>query len=174
MIRRLSLTAIIALLLIQAYSTAAASEDTATRPDKQEIIDQMIKIGRMSRQQQDSKIDLILKDQSASKTIRSDFMFCIGLAYLGNYKSQTCVGSAFENGRGVVEDLSDAYTWYSIALENQAQKATEEKAQAHKDRVKDKLLSSYPSPTDDDLDDLVKAQKSRIAQYQADAKKAKS
>ena len=174
MIQRLSLAAIVSLLLFQTYSAAAQSEDAKTRPDKQEIIDQMVKIGRLSLQQRDSRIDQILSDQSSTKTPRSDFMFCLGLAYLGNYKAQTCAGSAYENGRGIVEDFTEACVWYSIALENQIKKPTEERAQALVNRVRNLLFSVYPAPTDEDLDDLVKAQKARLAQYQVEAKKIKN
>jgi len=173
MIRRLSLATAFALLFILPYSIAAASEDTKTRPDKQEIIDQMTRIRPMSLQQRDARIDQILSDPSGSKTPRSDFMFCIGLAFLGNYKAQTCVGNAYEKGLGVVEDLSEAYVWYTIARENQIKKPTEEKAQALRDGVIIRLGSSYPAPSEEELEEQVKAQKARIAQYQAEVRKAK-
>jgi hypothetical protein len=174
MIGRLILPTACALFFVSMPTLADSFEETKTRPDKQEITNQMIQIGRMSLQQRDSRVDQITGNQSVTKTPRSDFMFCVGLAYLGNYKAQTCVASAYENGRGVVEDLSEAYTWYFIAYEGQAQKPTEEKAQALMESVKNRLVSAYPHPTEDDLDDMVKAQKARIAQYQAEAKKIKN
>jgi TPR repeat protein len=127
----------------------------------------------MSRKEQDSKVDLIWKDPSGSKTPRSDFMFCAGLAYLGNFKAQACLGNAFEKGLGIVEDLSEAFTWYALALESPiADKAAEQQVQADKERVIQKLRSSYPAPNDDDLDDMVKAQMNRITQYREEMEKA--
>jgi TPR repeat protein len=179
MLKRLLFTAMIVLPLTPAMGRAAqqesaiASQDAKTRLNEQEIIDLMVKINRMPRTQQDGRMDSIWKDQSGSKTPRSDFLFCMGLAHLGNRKAQVCVANAFEKGRGVVEDLMDAYTWYALALEDPIlSKAMEQQAQEDIDRVKTKLLSSYPAPTDDDLEDLVKAQKNRIARYQEEAKKA--
>jgi TPR repeat protein len=153
---------------------AAASEDTKARLNKQETIDLMIQVGRIPEQQRDSRMEQIWKNQSGSKTPRSDFMFCTGFAYLGNSKAQACVGNAFENGLGVVTDNYEAYTWYALALDTHfADKAAEQRVQADEQRVKDKLFSSYPSPTDDDLDDMVKAQERRIAQYREEVRKAK-
>jgi hypothetical protein len=175
MLKRLLITAIIALpLIVAASAQEPAPEDARTRPNKQEILDLMIKSGRMPAKQQNARMDAIWQNASTSKTPRSDFLFCTGFAYLGNPKAQQCVGSAYENGRGIVEDLSEAYTWYAVALENKiADKAVAEKSEADKERVKERLLSAYPHPTEDDLDDLVRAQKTRIAQYQEDAKKVK-
>jgi len=153
---------------------APVSEDSKTRLSKQEIIDLMIRAASMPHAQQQSRMDLISKGQAASKTRRSDFLFCMGLAYLGNAKAQTCAGNAYEKGLGIVEDLSEAYTWYALALDNPAaDKATEKRMQEDKERVTQRLRSSYPAPSDDDLDDMVKAQKSRIEQYQQEVKKAK-
>ena len=181
MLKRLTLAILIVafpFILIQATAagqgSGAASEDVKTRPSKQEIIDLMTRMGRMPGQQQNSKLDQTWKDPSSGNTPRSDFMFCTGLAYLGNYKAQACVGNAYDKGRGVVEDPSEAYTWYALALGNsKADKGVEQRLQEDKERVKERLVSSYPAPTDDDLDDLVKALKSRIAQYQDEVKKGK-
>jgi hypothetical protein len=174
MLRKTLWTMLIALPLTIAQAKAQDSEDTKTRPNKQEIIDLMVKTGTMPAQQQKSKIDSIRQDPSAGKTPRSDFLFCLGLAYLDDYQAQRCVGSAYEHGAGIVEDLSEAYAWYAVALGN---KITDESArgtiEADKERVKTRLLSAYPHPTEDDLDDMERAQKTRIAQYQEDAKKAK-
>jgi TPR repeat protein len=151
-----------------------SSEETKTRPNRQEIIDLMVKTAKMPAQQQSAKIDSLWQASSGSPTPRSDFMFCTGLAYLGNYKAQRCVGSAYENGRGVVEDLSEAYAWYAVALDNKAaDKPARETIEADKERVKGRLISAYPHPTEDELDDLAKGQKSRIEQYQEDLKSAK-
>ena len=177
MFKRLLFLAIIALpfSLIPASAAAqTASEDVKGRPNKQEIIDQMIAAGRVSAPQRDSRLNQILSEQ-ARKTPRSDFMFCVGADYLGNYRAQTCLGKAYEKGLGVVEDLTEAFTWYSVALENpSAGKDAEKEIGPDRDRVKQKLVSSYPAPTDEDLDDLVKAQQNRIAQYKSEAKKAKN
>jgi TPR repeat protein len=181
MLRQMFLTALFAAFFSLLPARAAgqipapSSEDVKTRLDKQEIIDLMARIGRMSRPQQDRKMDLILKDQSVSKTPRSDFMFCTGLAYLGDSRAQECVGRAFEKGIGTVEDMLEAYTWFALALENRGiDKAAKQRVQADKERVLTRLRSAYPSPTDDDLEDMVRAQESRIAQYQEEAKRTKS
>jgi TPR repeat protein len=169
MLKKILLT--IAMAVPLAFACAQDSEDVKTRPNKQEITDMMVKTGRMSAQQQTGKMDAI--DLSASKTPRSDFMFCTGLAFLGNYKAQKCLGEAYENGRGIVEDLSEAYAWYAIAAENQTPaKDIQEKLQAEKDRIENKLLAAYPHPTEDDLADMIKAQKARIEQYQSDVKRS--
>jgi hypothetical protein len=150
------------------------SESAKTRPNKQEIIDSMIRVGKMPVPQQISKIDSLWQDPSTGKTPRSDFMFCMGLAYLGNYKAQRCVAGAYEHGRGIVEDQSEAYAWFATALENRiSDPAAQQRIEADKERVKARLLSAYPHPTEDELDDSVRAQQTRIAQYQEDAKKAK-
>jgi len=168
-LKKLLLT--IAMAIPLAAFCAQDSEETKTRPNKQEITGMMANISRMSAQQQANKIDSI--NLSASKTLRSDFMFCTGLAYLGNYKAQKCLGEAYENGRGIVEDPSEAYAWYAIAAEGKIpDKAVQEKLQAEKDRIENKLLAAYPHPTEDDLADMIKAQKSRIEQYQEDMKKS--
>ena len=175
MLRRLLLAALVALPFSLLLARAAGpSEDEKTRLSKQEVIDLMIQVGRMPRAQQESKMDLVSKDQSGSKTPRSDFLFCTGLGYLGNYRAQACVGNAFEKGLGIVEDLTEAYGWYGLALESHiADKEAEQRIQDSQMRVLQKLRSSYPSPSDDDLDDLVREQKSRVAQYQEEIKKAK-
>ncbi len=111
---------------------------------------------------------------SDSKTARSDFLFCLGLAYRDNYKAQRCAAGDYENGIGIVEDLSEAYTWYAVALENpRIDESSKAKLEEDKERVKARLLSAYPHPSEDDLDDMVKTQKTRIAQYNQDAPKTK-
>jgi TPR repeat protein len=168
MIRRLLLAAI--LLTAQAMAaeqgSAPSSEDVQTRPDRQEIIDLMIKSNRAPAQQRSERLNQLL-GQSESKTPRSDFLFCTGLAYLGDYKAQICVAKAYEAGRGVVEDGIEAYVWYSIAA------AKDQKLEAEQERMKNKLQTAYPFPSDDDLEAQLNAQQSRIKQYQADMKKQK-
>jgi hypothetical protein len=156
------------------FAQEPASESIKTRPNKQEIIDLMTQIGRMPAPQQNSKIDSLWQDFSVSKAMRSDFLFCMGLAHLGSYKAQRCVANAYESGSGIVEDQSEAYAWYAIALENKiADKTAEQKIEADKERVKTRLISAYPHPTEDELDDLVRAQQTRITQYRDDVKKTK-
>jgi hypothetical protein len=151
-----------------------ASEDTKTRLNKKEIIDLMLKIGRMPRTQQDSRTDQIAKSQSDSKTPRSDFEFCMGLAYLGNYKAQVCAAKAFERGLGIVSDLSDAYVWYILALENPINDAaTQKNLEEDKERLILKLRSSYPAPSDDELEELVRAEKNRLTDYRNEVTKTK-
>ncbi|MBN1569664.1 MAG: hypothetical protein JXA73_17605 [Acidobacteria bacterium] len=164
---------LVALLLTLSPAVIAQSEDISTIPNKQEITDKMLEVSRLSAQEQDSRVSRILKEQAHSKTPRSDFMFCTGLAYLGNYKGQICLGCASENGLGIVDDLSQAYTWYELALTNNiADEADAKRAEADRDRVKLRLLSAYPHPTEDDLADMVNAQKTRIEQYQEQMKNA--
>ncbi len=176
MFRKFLLALMIALSLTIARTNAqdSASEDAKTRLSKQEIVSLIVSTGHIPAQQQTGRIDTILADPSRSKTPRSDFLFCTALAYLGNYKAQYCVGSAYENARGIVEDLSEAYVWYAIAVESHpADKAAEQKIEDERDRLKTKLQSTYPSPSDDELNDLVKTQKLRIEQYREEAEKAK-
>jgi hypothetical protein len=153
---------------------SAASEDAKTRLNKKEIIDLMLKIGRMPRAQQDSRIAQITKSPSDSKTPRSDFEFCMGLAYLGNYKAQACAANAFEQGLGTVQDLSDAYIWYVVALENPiTDAATQKRLQEEKERITLKLRSNYPAPSDEELEELVSTEKNRLTDYRNEANKAK-
>jgi hypothetical protein len=155
-------------------ATPAASEDTKTRLDKQEIMDLMLKIRQMPAAQQDSKMSQIAKSQSDGKTPRSNFEFCMGLAYLGNYKAQACAAKAYERGLGIVEDFTDAYVWYVLALENTIDDAaTRKRLEEEKERIILKLRSSYPSPSDDELEDQVRAEKDRIADYRKEVAKTK-
>jgi hypothetical protein len=147
-------------------------EDVKTRLSKHEIIDLMVKMGRLTGAEQQSRLDAVLQDASRSKTPRSDFLLCAGLAYLGNHRAQACAGSAYENGRGVVEDLSDAYVWYALAQENaSADETAKQAAQTAGNRVKMRLVSTYPSPSDEDLEGMVQEQRSRIVKYREEAKK---
>jgi hypothetical protein len=176
MFKKFLLAVMIALPLTLARTNAqdSASEDAKTRLSKQEIVSLIVSTGRIPAQQQSSRIDAILADPSRSKTPRSDFLFCSALAYMGSYKAQYCVGSAYENARGIVEDLSEAYVWYAIAAESHsADKTAEQRIQDERDRLKTKLQTTYPSPSDDELDDLVKTQKLRIEQYREEAGKAR-
>jgi hypothetical protein len=167
-------SALLLLLLSLSQMAMSGAEDVKTRPNKEEIAGLMLQTNRLSAAEQNSKVSLILKDQAKSQTPRSDFMFCTSLAYLGNYKGQMCLGNAYENGLGIVEDMSEAYTWYELAAGSNIKDETDaQKAEADRDRVKERLVSAYPHPTEDDLNDLVSAQKTRIAQYQEETKKAR-
>ena len=171
MIKRFFFTA---LLLTLSQTLIAQTEDLKTRPNKQEINDLALQVSRMSVQERNSRVAQILKNQAGSKTPRSDFMFCTGLAYLGSYKAQMCVGNAYESGFGVVEDSSEAYTWYALALENHITDEADAKAvEATTERLKGKLVSAYPHPTEDDLVDMVNSLKTRIAQYKEQIKAKK-
>jgi len=151
-----------------------ASEETKTRPDKRETLDWMRSAGRMTPAQQNSRLETIEKGQADSKTPRSDFTFCMGLAHLGSPKAQVCVARAYEHGIGIVEDLAEAYAWYTIALENSAKDAAaRERLQAEQDRIVLRLHSAYPAPTEEELEDLVRTGKNRISQYQEELKKAR-
>ena len=151
-----------------------SSEDEKTRPGEEEIMSAMIKSARVSSQQLISQLNAVLKNQSESKTPRSDFLFCIGSAYRGIGHAQTCVAKAYENGRGVVEDWMEAYLWYALALENKSTAgSTEQNLESEKQRIKEKLQTAYPFPSDEELEDQVRALKERIAQYQSDLKKRK-
>lgn len=180
MLKHSFLTALILGLTLLAPSvpcsqeTAETSENTKARPVKQEISEQMVQIGTMSARQQDSKVDQILARQAESQTPRSDFMFCTGLAYLGNAKAQMCVGKAYENALGVVEDLLDAHTWYAVACQTGfADESQAQKTEQIRDQVKERLISAYPHPTEEELEDQVSAQKTKIEQYQAEIHKTK-
>jgi hypothetical protein len=180
MVKRLFLIALLILPFALSQSVLAEQEATTvsqtvkTRLDKQETTNLMLQVGRMSAKEQDARLAGILKDQADSKTPRSDFLFCSGLAYLGNYKAQMCAGYAYEKGLGIVEDLSQAYAWYALALESHiTDDADAKKLEADRDRVKNRLLSTYPHPTEDDLEALVDSQKSQIARYQEQIAKDK-
>jgi hypothetical protein len=109
-----------------------------------------------------------------SQAPRSDFLFCTGFAYLGNYKAQACLGNAYEKGRGVDKDLGDAYVWYSIALDNPINDPTDKrKIQVDRDRVRKALLSGSSARTDKELTDLIKAQKAFKTECQVEVRDTK-
>jgi TPR repeat protein len=157
------------LIALPAQETAISQQDN-TRPDKQDILSSINKAVQLPAMQQNDNLDVILKNASDpdSKTPRSDFLFCVGLAYLGNGKAQQCMGRAYEKGRGVVEDLMEAYTWFALSVDNHTTGSD-----AELERVKTRLLSTYPAPTDEEFENQVSDLKSRISQYQAAAKKGK-
>jgi hypothetical protein len=164
----------VALLAALAIPMMAASEDDKARPNKEEISKLVLQFFGMPAKEQNVKLAGITANQAGSKTPRADFLLCTGLGYLGNYKAQVCLGNAFEKGIGIVEDLSEAYTWYAVAAESRIPNEAEaQKVEAEKERLKEKLISAYPHPTEDELVDMVEAQKTRIAQYQETIKKSK-
>lgn len=155
------------------FAQQTADENAKTRPNKQEILDLMLKAGKMPAAQKNSKLAAFWQGPPAGETPRSDFLFCTALAYMGNYRAQRCVASAYENGRGIVEDQSEAYAWYAVALDNEITDTADRQAlEADKDRVQNRLLAAYPHPSEDELEDMVRAQKNRISQYQDDLNKA--
>ena len=122
----------------------------------------------LPEKQQNENLDVILRSAADSKTPRSNFLFCVGSAYLGNGKAQQCLGRAYENGRGVVEDQMEAYTWFALAAGSKVSGSD-----ADLERVKTRLLSKYPAPTDEEFENQVSDLKDRISQYQAAVKKNK-
>ena len=169
MIRKLLLAITIISALAPPFSIGQlnpASENERSLLKKSEILDLMTQVGKVPARQQDEKIEQLWTSDGGSKTPRSDFLYCAGFAYLDRYKAQACLGRAFENGLGIVQDYSDAYAWYAIALEHPIEDtAVRDHIQAGKDRVKMTLLSVYPAPSDFELEELVKNQKEKIALY---------
>ena len=158
-------------LTVVGQDLSAASENEKTRLSEDEITNLMIQVERLPVLEQNSKMDRIWKDPSGSRTPRSDFLFCVGLAYLGNYKAQAYLGSAFENGRGIVADNYESYVWYSMALNNVVDdEEAKPQIQEGRDRVKLALISVYPAPSDQELEELVEAQKNRITECLAEIK----
>jgi TPR repeat protein len=158
-------TGLLLIALIQmtaAFPEDSASEGTITRPDRQEIIGMMIK----TAPQQNSAIASVIISLPTSTTPRSDFMNCLGRAYWGNPQAQKCVATAYENGRGIVEDPMDAYVWYSIA-----EQGSESGDASIAEKLKNKMMATYPAPTEEELEKLVTEQKSQIKQYQEEVKK---
>ncbi len=161
-------------LTYAAQGLTPKSENEKTRLSKEEITTLMINTARLPIKEQESRMDLIWTGKADSKTPRSDFLFCTGLAYTGNYKAQVYLGRAYENGTGIVEDHLEAYLWYSIALDNSIdEKEIAKEIQADRDRVKTNLLSFYPAPSEEELDDSVKEQKQRMVEYQAEIRNTK-
>ncbi len=151
-----------------------SSEEDRSRPSRQEIVEAMVKIGKLSPQQRDAQVRSIQERKSASATPRSDFLFCLASAYLGLNRAQICVGDDYEHGQGIVDDANDAFVWYSIALEGPiADAKMEQSVREARDRTKGKLVQNYPSPSDEELDAMIKEQKARIQESQKEAAKNK-
>ena len=142
----------------QASKSASGDEDQKLAKD--EIILLMIQVGRMPIVQQDRKMEMVWDHFESSETPRSDFLFCTGFAYLGNYKAQACLGNAFEKGRGTGKDLADAYAWYAIAFDNPIDDPEiRQKIKSDRDRTKKALLTASPALSEKELEDRVKLQK---------------
>ncbi len=151
-----------------------ASEEDRSRPSRQEIVEAMVKIGKLSPQQREVQVRSIQGRKSESTTPRSDFLFCLASAYLGLNRAQICVGEDYEHGQGIVDDANDAFVWYSMALEGTiADAKLEQSVREARDRTKGKLVQNYPSPSDEELDAMVKEQKARIQESQKEAAKNK-
>ena len=164
--RRLLLGLWIALLLgmmaavANGQASRAAQEGGAASPAKEDIITLMVMVGRMPPVEQNRRMDFIWDNLGRGETPRSDFLFCMGFAYLGNYKAQACLGNAYASGRGTQRDIAEAYVWYAIALDNPINDAAnKKKIQSDRDRIRKELSSAVPAQTEKELEDRVKAQK---------------
>nr|AGS52834.1 hypothetical protein [uncultured bacterium contig00009] len=161
-------------LIFSLFASAAPAQVPATsetdiyRPDKNDAIAWMTQASKIPAAQQNERVDAALKGISASssKTPRSDFQLCLGLAYLGNAKAQRCVGYAYEKGFGVVDDLLEAYVWFELA-----HSGGDAESEPEVNRVVLALNSVYPAPTEEELETLAAEQKKKIAEYQKELKK---
>jgi len=145
----------------------ADSEQDIFLPDKKEILSWMTTAAKIPAAQQNEKAEAALKGISDpdDKTPRSNFQLCAGLAYLGNGKAQQCMGRAYENGRGVVDDMLEAYVWFELAAEKKVPEG-----ETDRDRVLLRLNSAYPAPSEEELENLLAEHKGKIAEYQKEAK----
>jgi hypothetical protein len=141
-------------------------EGSVYRPDKQEIIDWMIVTARLTETQRNDRLETILTrgSRSGMDTARSDFLFCLGLAYRGDALARHSVARAYETGSGIVEDDMEAYLWFTLSFDGAVADS-----EAGQQRMKSRLISVYPSPSDHDLEMEVAARRRQIAQYQAEA-----
>ena len=175
MARKLLLRSLIALPFILSPAITAGQDSKSARAvestklAKDEITMLMIQVGRMPVKQQDRKMEMIWDHLDGNETPKSDFLFCSGFAYLGNYKAQACLGNAFEKGRGVEKDLTDAYVWYAIAFDNPIEDPEiRQQIRANRDRLKKTLLTGTPARSGKELEDLVKLQKATRTLYLAE------
>jgi len=151
-----------------AAQVPAASETDIHRPDKNDIIALMNQASKIPAAQQNDRADAALKGilSSSSKTPRSDFQLCLGLAYLGNAKAQRCLGYAYEKGVGIVDDTLEAFVWFTLA---HGGGVAESKSDIS--RIVLILNSAYPAPSEDELETMAAEQKGKIAVYQKEIKK---
>ena len=171
MFKRLFLTVTFIFSILSLTVTAqipAASETDAFRPGKKEIVEWINQLSKMPVAQQNESAEAALKGISSagSKTPRSDFQLCAGLAFLGNAKAQRCLGYAYEKGFGVVNDLEEAYVWFELAHQG-----GDKESAADVSRIVLVLNSAYPAPSEDELEMMTIEQKRTIAEYQKEIKK---
>lgn len=167
-----TITLVLALIpiLAVAQDLKPESEVEQTRLNKDEITKLMINVGRMAVSEQKSRMEQIWENRNASTTPRSDFLFSTALAYLDNNLAQAYLGYAYDKGRGIVQDLQEAYVWYTIASKDPINndEGTAQKIQQDRDRIKMELQSNYPGPSDEDLEAMVKKQTDQITKYLAE------
>lgn len=175
MFKKLLLTITLSFSLTAAAAAAAgqeikpASEDEQYLLDKSEIVELIQKAVKITSQKRKEIIDRVWAEDKGSTTPRSDFLYSTAFAYLNDPKAQACLARAFENGTGIVSDLTDAYVWYTIALEAADDTDLKKSLQAGQTRVKTTLVSVYPAPSDYELEDAVKQKKEKIEEYAAEA-----
>jgi ribosomal protein S18 len=163
---RISLPLVLVLAIAAGQTVRQGMADEATKLSKDEILMLMIQVGRIPVVQQDRKMDMIWTHLNRSDTPKSDYLFCSGFAYLGNYKAQACLGNAFENGRGTAKDLLDAYVWYSIAFDNPIDDPEiRQQIRSSRERIKKALLTGVSAKTEKELEDQVKLQKATKMLY---------
>jgi hypothetical protein len=156
-------------ILAVAQDLKPESEEEQTRLNKDEITKLMINVKRMAVSEQKSRMEKIWENRNASTTPRSDFLFSTALAYLDNNLAQAYLGYAYDKGCGIVQDLQEAYVWYTIALKDPINdEETAQQIQQGRDRIKMELQSNYPGPSDEDLETMVKRQTDRITKYLAE------
>ena len=147
-------------IMIAGQTSKSASPDEEIGLTKDDIAMLMVQVKRIPVVQQDRRMEMIWDHLESSETPRSDFLFCTGLAYLGNYKAQACLGRAFEKGKGADKSLANAYIWYAIAFDNPINDPElRQSIRADRDRLKKELLKLSPTKSEKELEDLVKLQK---------------
>jgi len=148
-----------------------ASEDEQYLLNKSEIVELIQKAVKITSQKRKEIIDRVWAEDKGSTTPRSDFLYSTAFAYLNDPKAQACLARAYENGTGIVSDLTDAYVWYTIALGAADNDMDLKKSlQAGQTRVKTTLVSVYPAPSDYELEDAVKQKLEQIEEYAAGIK----
>jgi hypothetical protein len=153
-------------LMILMMLVPVTAEEDASRPGKEDILQAMQAVAKSPQERQQERLESIWMSESSTAP-RADFLYCLGAAYLGDGKAQACVGRAYEQGKGVVSDLNEAYVWYTLSMDDPLV-AAETAVEDARDRVKGKLQEFYPAPSDEDLEQLVAAERNRIAQRQAE------
>jgi hypothetical protein len=163
---RISLPLVFVLAIATGQTVIRGAADDAAKLSKDEILMLMIQVSRMPAVQQDRKMDMVWTHLNSSDTPKSDYLFCSGFAYLGNYKAQACLGDDFENGRGTAKDLVEAYVWYSIAFDNPIDDPEiRQQIRSSKGRIKKAILTGIPAKSEKELEDQVKLQKATKMLY---------